>query len=500
MKKLIYIITVGFLMITTSCNDYLDINDSPNSPSSAGANLILPAGQASIAVVTAGIYNNLGGFLAQYWTQAVTANQYNDLDQYLLKTDDYERQWDELFAGALNDLEFIKVEFVENEDWGNHLVAVTLQAYAFQLLVDLHDKVPYAQALNPSEFINPEWDNGKDVYAGILASLDDAINKAKSDSNPTIFNEDLLLGSNVEAWLQFARSLKLKILMRQSNVEDVSSAVTQLLSEGNFLQQSVAMTSFQNEQNKRNPWFEVQVDRLSGSSAANSINHVACYSLTQYLLSMGDPRLSSIYLPAEDDSEFGLYGSNYPGASKTGQRSSNTTSDESYARVNIGNTDPANIMILPEVYFLIAEAELRFNNDDAAAKASYEAGISASLDMHGIPDDGSLYGTGGSYEWDSGKPADKRLEDIYMQRWVAFAKFLSIEGWIEMRRTDYPVRVAFDYDGDPPVGVLLSPFQNKLGVGLFPNRIWYPESERSANINSPEQPDDLTVKVWWDAN
>lgn len=487
-------------MITTSCKDYLDINDSPNSPSSAGANLILPAGQASIAVVTGGIYNNLGGFMAQYWTQAVTANQYNDLDQYLLKTDDYERQWDELYAGALNDLEFIKAEFVANEDWGNYLVTVTLQTYAFQLLVDLHDKIPYTEALSPAEFMNPNWDSGKDVYAGILSDLDDAINKVKTDSKPSIFDEDLLLGSNVQAWVQFARSLKLKILMRQSNVEDVSTAVKQLLNEGGFLQESVAMTTFQSEVNKYNPWYEVQVDRLSGSSAASSVNHIACYSLTQYLVSKNDPRLAALFLPAKDDSEFGLYGSNYPGASKAGQRSSSTTSDDSYARVNYGNTDPAYLMIMPEIHFLIAEAELRFNNDDAAAKAHYEAGLSASLEMHSIVDDGSLYGSGGAYEWDSGKSVEDRLKDVYMQRWIAFAKFLSIEGWIELRRTDYPERIAFDYSVDAPIGVLLSPFQNKLGVGLFPNRIWYPDSELSANLNAPEQPTDLTVKVWWDAN
>ena len=79
MKKIFLLMLAAGMMALTSCD--LDINENPNFPSSSSitADLMFPAVENSIADVLGDQMFNYGGYFAQYFEQAPTANQYNTL-------------------------------------------------------------------------------------------------------------------------------------------------------------------------------------------------------------------------------------------------------------------------------------------------------------------------------------------------------------------------------------------------------------------------------------
>lgn len=484
MKKILILLTI--LSITlVSCESWLDVNDDPNVPTEVSADLVLPAAQASIAVQVGGDLFNTGGFYAQYWSQAPEANQYNNLDKFDVKTDFLDNVYTELYAGALNDLEYVRKTSEENEDWGNYLVATVLRAYTFQLLVDLIDKIPYTEALQGTAILSPVFDDGKVVYDGIIAEIDNALSKVSGSEE--IAATDMLLAADIDEWIGFANAMKLKIFMRQSETATNHSAEVQaLIAADNFMSMDVAFTAFADEQNKRNSWYDTQVDRLGG------INHVGTRNIISYLSSNSDPRLSVLWEKATGSNEFN---GNFP-AGKTIPGIKN----QDFSFPIVGATQPIYLYTMSELYFFIAEAQLRYNNNPTAAQAAYEAAIDANLALHGIATPGAdLYGSGRPLAFNG------THKQIMMQKWVALAMVNNIEAWFEIKRTEFPAVSAASASAimaDPGLytaGDRIRPYENNLGDGNWLTRFYYPDAAVSSNENTPAQPK-LTDKVWWDQN
>src|SRR5690606_12113431 len=125
---------------------------------------------------------NLGGMWAQYYTQSPSAGQYDDIDQYNVDTEFADRLWIELYAGALNDLEYVKDESTADEDPATFLIATVLQAYTFQYLVDVFGDVPYLEALQGNDNITPAPTPGEEIYLDQLSKIDAAV--AAYEANP----------------------------------------------------------------------------------------------------------------------------------------------------------------------------------------------------------------------------------------------------------------------------------------------------------------------------
>ncbi len=483
MKKLIILFLIGGII--SSCSDYLDVNDDPNVPTEVTTELVLPAAEASIAVQVGGMLFNTGGFYAQYWSQAPEANQYNDLDKFNLKTDFLDNVYTELYAGALNDLEYIRTTAMAQDDPGNYLAATVLRAYTLQLLVDLIDMTPYSEALNGTDILSPNFEEGKIVYDGIVEELDAAL--ADVTNSSTVASTDMLFGGNIKEWIGFANAMKLKIFMRQSETSDNHSADIQaLLAANSFMTKDVQFASYSDEQNKRNSWYDTEVDRLGG------INHVGTINIISYMLSNNDPRIGKIWNKATGSD---IYNGNVP-AGKTVLGIKN----EDFSFPIMTATTPTYLYSLAELYLFVAEAELRYNSDAAAAEVAYKAAIDASLALHGITTPGSdLYGAGKPYEFDGTR------KQIAMQKWACLAMVNHIESWFETKRTEYPVISALsaaEVDAAPTSytpGERIFPYENNLGENVWLTRFFYPDVAITRNQNAPTQAK-LTDKVWWDQN
>lgn len=483
MKKLKYTIVTSILLFT-ACKKEFDVNQDPNAPAEAPIELVLPAAQAAMTIHIGGELYNLGGFWAQYYTQSPDAGQYQNIDSWNVSSDFFDDTWTEFYAGSLRDLKYIKEESMASGNHAFYLIATCMEAYAYQVLVDLYDQVPYTEAASGAVALEPNYDNGRDIYTAILANVDEALDLYNGDPSgtPPTSSSDLIFGGNMTRWVQFANTLKLKILMRASGTGFSAPAdILALVNGGNLLTVNAAMTQFQEAVNKRNPFYDVNVDRLGG------INHAASQTMVSYLEANDDARLSELYEP----DAMGTY--------QTKPQGDYQNRDIIFANLAepiFTETMPIYLFSIPEVKFLQAEALERFAGG-AGAQTYYEEGIQASFAMYGLGDTATAYyGPGGEYAYNTSGSQEDRKEQIATQKWVAMTSIQNLEAFFEINRTGYPEYVEFS---NFTPGNLIYSIASVLPAGQTPRRLLFPDISRSRNSNVPPQPaGGLAAPVWWD--
>lgn len=487
MKKLIYLI--ASVCILSSCDSYLDVNKDPNYPGEVPNALLIPSAENFISAKLGEQIYNFGGFFAQYWDQAVEANQYNDIAEYNILQAFFNGSYRDLYAGALADLKVVKEQAVEEEAWGDYLVASVLNAYTYQILVDMMDQTPYSEALLGSANTMPKWDDGKDVYAAVIAEIDDALAKVTDAST---ISEDLLLDANIEEWIAFANAMKLKLYMRASDVQDNGTKIMALInSESVYFSDDIKMDVYADEAEKRNPWFECN---WSGTGLGTD-NNIASYPIITYLKYTDDPRLPKLFDKAINKNDYvGLI----PG-SKTKMPAGTKTKDFSFPKMTA--TTPVHFYSKAELYFFIAEAQLRFGSA-SAAKTAYEAAIAASFAHHGLSG-AATFAAKPLVDWDAAASTAAKIELIGMQKWVALCMVNHYEAWTELRRLDVPklstqTASAIYADGTKYTpGQLIAPWANSLGGSTIVKRLPFPETAVNLNKNTPTGKK-VTDLVWWD--
>ena len=169
--------------------------------------------------------------------------------------------------------------------------------------------------------------------------------------------------------------------------------------------------------------------------------------------------------------------------------------------MNYYATKPVYFFTQAELQFLIAEVQLRFNSNDAAAKQAYEDAIKADFEARGLTGASDLYN--GAVAWSTAGTVTDKLNLIYMQKWAALFYMDHMEAWSEQRRTDVPkvsTATAAEIKTDPSVytaGELISPAVNALGAGVLVKRMYFPYNASQYNPNTPAAIS-ADKPVWWD--
>lgn len=469
MKKIFLII---FLVsgLATSCNDVLDVNTDPNNPSTSTPQLTLPVAQVALATVFEVDFNLVGSMLAHYWTTGPTAPQFDFIDKYNIRTTDFDNAWIFTYSSVLSDLEFVRRYGIENEMPNYAAIAQLLQSYTYQILVDLYDKIPYSEALQGKDGnVTAKFDNGQDVYDDLIVRIDEALDLI--DSSPAAIrpnNDDLIYRGNMDLWRKFGNTLKLKLYIRQAFARpNISQAGIQKMYDDNveFLSPGEdARVTFSANVHNENPFWQ----ELNQTSFENL---VASETTLAIMRESGDSRMDALYDPSADGGRFeGLpqgIGTQDPGL---------FADYAAPSRENvIYRAAPVYLMTGYESLFLQAESAKRgWSAEDD--RALYNAAVRASFAMWGEDADGYI-DAGGVYEYDG------TLEAIYYQKWLAFNGEQGLEGWLEWRRTGVP---------SLPVSVQGRPLPN-----VYPLRLIWPITERSANPNVPEVTT-VDTPVWWD--
>lgn len=480
-NKIFLVLLAGLLF---SCENQLDVNTDPNSPTDITPGLALSAAQASLITVTGGDFSNLGGFYAQYHTQAPSASQYEVIDQYNLNTAYANRTWTELYSGCINDLEFVITESNKTGDTGGVLIGTLMKAYTFQLLVDVFGDVPYEEALQGVNNITPKTTEGSVIYLDLISKIDAAL--ASYNSNPfdtTIGKQDMIYGADMSQWVKFANTLKLKMYLRMAYTPLANPAkVNALLAQNNFLTTDAKFSSFGTGLNQRNPFYEVQIVYLG------DVNNVASNSLFNFYNLNEDPRLKSVFRPNTAGAYLSI-------AQGSGETFNNLASN--YSRPNIKADTPVYLMSVAESNFLQAEALIRYASG-AGAKAKYDSGVNASFVAYGLATTLAtpLLTAGGAYEYVVGANTEATVRQVIIQKWASLAYINNIESYIETTRTKFP-EVVTETSANYADGNRIPSQISILSGNAVPSILFYPDSELDRNPNV-KQHSSLTQKVWWD--
>lgn len=497
MKKTLIYAAAGLLLL---CSCDFDINEDPNYPKDKDVttDLVLPSAENYIADALGDQMFTYAGFFAQYFEQRPEANQYNDLAELHLDegSNTLDRTYRNLYAGALQDLKDI---MERNTNTADRFACTVLRAWAYQLFVDNVSDAPYTEALQGGEVPAPKWDDGKTIFEGILAELDEA-EAALGTENMTL--KDPLLGRNMNQWRGFANALRLRLYLRMIDAGIDAAAYTAkaqaLVTANRFFEGNVTYDVFTNAEGQYSPWY--------GAVFSLRINnYVAAYPIVSYYAATADPRMSYAILPNAKNS---VYVGQIPGA-KTRMKEWNNSVAWKNEDVSEINTDlfaaaPIYVFTQSELQFLIAEVALRFGNDDARAKTAYEAGVTADFASRGMEAQAAGFLAGTRVSFDAQSDANAKLRLIYMQKWAAFFMRNHMEAWSEIRRTDVPAtsdltaEEVFRRPNDYKAGNMIIPAVNYIQVGGLAKRVPYPGNARRLNSNTPAEKK-MGDRVFWDA-
>ena len=501
MKKFAFIFTIALGMLTTSCDSYLDINQDPNSPAEANmtTDIMFPAAEMNLASTYGDFYRITGGYFAQYYSHAFGTSNYVDYSQFKMSATRSSTDYTQLNQRTLKNLKTVAELAEADEEWGTLLAAKTLKAFTYQMMVDAYGEVPYSEAFDASN-ATPKYDQGADIYAGVLAELDEALSKASAgDKVATNF---LLPGKNAGAWIQLANAVKLKMLTRESGVADVNSQIAALVSANNFPEGDVAWEGcWSNESGSLSPFYAEEFSTAWGSTQINVVANIAIIGTMQQKNAEGD-------VVFEDGRLAAFFEPNSSGVYTGGISGSNFSTSDSYksgywCRPVASYDMPVYLITRSEVEFFIAEYYAKAGNA-AQAKAHYEAAIEASFATAGVA---------GAAEAIAKFPYDQAnyKKCIGVSKWIALAGVNTFEGWCEARRLDFPAfgsvqgtqmyNEQSDASYHPELyvpGTFYTPIkvEDKLGANKLLERWPYPESSSARNSNSPEFPGYATPVFW----
>lgn len=480
MKKIATIITALFLLV--SCDETFDINRDPDLlPPGQANSTIFPAGIAGLAGAQGSYYALIGGFWSQFWTQNNTSNQYKDVDQYSIGTNDYQLAYAAMYD-ALNDIRTVKKQANAEGNTKYYLMATILEVEASQVLTDVYDAIPYAEANNPN-ILYPKFNTGKETYDLMIADLKLALSKdlnASVGTNPG--KDDFLFAGDMAKWTKFGNTLLLKLYTRLTEVDPTlaQSGITTLINSGaEFLDVDAAMTQFEDAADRSNPLYETDRRQLNTTG-----NLRASKTLYSYLQVNSDPRKDLYY-----------------GAGNPNNQGDFLNSATNLSLVTLKATTPFYFISAEESYFLQAEALVRYYNG-AGAKAKYDLGVAANftkyLGTSGATTAAPFTNAGGKYAFPA-TGTSAQIEAIITQKWIASFPGNGYESFFEQNRTGYPRVSAVPQTSDSYVPGQFAISVNSQTGNLFPKRVVLPNSVKTRNPNAPALKL-ITDPVWWDVN
>ncbi|MBC7775587.1 MAG: SusD/RagB family nutrient-binding outer membrane lipoprotein [Phycisphaerae bacterium] len=473
------ILCIGLPM--SSCKDYLDVNVDPNQSTSSRIDLQLTSAQLQTAIaIGQRIYPTVSVW-SQYYTGGPGVS-IGDPDQHKLSSSESNEVFSRMYRGNLN------LNFIIKNSTENYYIAIAkiMQAYNFQVCVDLFGNIPFTDALKgdiaDGSVLHPSYENAQNVvYPGVETLLKDAIElieKGGAYAHPA--GDDLIYHGDMDLWNKFAHTLLLKLYLRTGTA----------LPAGFYVDDSQFITT--NDENAAVPFPGGSAGSNPFWNAAKSTSlgnyFIATTTVLEHLTATADPRIDVFF-----DEAVGGHRGLHPGNIESVATGDNNWDRPAGALNPTGGlifspTAPVILMSAWEGNLLLAEAAVK-NTGVSDLDAAYEAAVNASFEYLGLDAAAvAAYLTGGG-ALDAGNP----IKSIALQKWTSMNGLQPLESWIETRRFDNAANPIFSSAG----GIFKSPTKNALGAGIFPSILPYPENEESLNKSFPG-PHDLTDKVFWD--
>ncbi|MFK7832027.1 MAG: SusD/RagB family nutrient-binding outer membrane lipoprotein [Winogradskyella sp.] len=466
------------LLFSTSCTkDFEAINTNPNAPSAVQPSLLLRQ-----VIYDYGENMSYEGFVAgDLLAQHRTALDFNLFDRHALKSPQLGGNPWPVFYTNLRDNEIILNQARTTETFAVYEgPALIMKAYMAAGLTDLFGDVPYFEAFNGVEgTVTPAYDLQEDIYLnenGILDNLDKGIAAIENYSDVIPLEGDILFDRDLEAWVRFANSLKIKHLVRISNKIDVSAELQMLFDAGNYMQTNSENAIFNFTNSDPNSF------RLAQLRIGDFNNFVLSETMEDILVNLNDTRISTFFRPFSNSDANGFNGLlNGIDASQTSIALADYSLAGEAFREDTSTLD-ANFITAWEVHFALAEAAAK-NLINADGQQLYNTGVALAFDYWNTALPADYLSGNAAYNAIGTTP----LQQIITQKWIANT-INGYEGWVEFNRTGFPE---------------LRTISASLNADLIPVRLPYPAEEEALNFEnysvaaSATDNNSINVRVWW---
>lgn len=466
-----------FFGIGMSCTkDFKEINANPNVPESVDPQFLL-ANVISIAADRNAYEQSFR--LSNYLAQFAASVEFERIDRYEMGSNS--GYWNTIFR-LLSDIKTMKEAPNSNEAY--QAVGSIMESYLFSQLTDLWGDVPYSDAVKALDGnYTPKYDTQQEIYTnpetGILAVLRKSA--ATLETTPERISGDVMFNNNLDAWVRFANSLRVRYIMRISDKITDFSELKTLVSSGKLMRN--------NADNAVVPYLAAAPNQWPMSLAALGLyqEHRMTQTVDSVMTLWKDPRVAVLYKPTQKSVIDGnptykglLNGQDRETISKKNINLNDISLFGTIFR-DVPNGVNAQFMQYSELQFALAEAAQK-GYITGNVNDFYEKGVRASFDYYKTAVPATYFSN----------PAvaltDNQLNKILTQKWLSLIG-VGHEAWFLIRRTGIPA---------------IKPGPDNLNEGRYPVRYTYPESEQatnSANYKAASERiggDNINSKSWWE--
>jgi hypothetical protein len=368
-----------------------------------------------------------------------------------------------------------------------------INVMAYHQLVTVFGDIPFSQALDPDN-VAPEYDNQAAVYSSLMSNLNTAIGELETAVNAGTAgfpaSADVFYSGDMEAWLMFANSLKMRMAIQvaetggevdfdpQTAIEEASPGAFQSNADNLAL-------SFTNTPPNQNPVWEDVIN--TGRN-----DFVAANTLIDMMNNLDDPRRKVQFTQVDGAYVGGPYGA------------SNDYIDYSHVKGPLIEPDFEGILIeYAEVEFIRAEANARgwltgtptqaatHYNNAVEADMQYWSNASSDEDISQQEIDDYLDPVNGPAAYPTTGTQREQIEAIAQQKWLGQYMNDKLQAWTDWRRLDHPT---WNFADNPGADT----------EDDIPTRFTYPVDEQNLNQGNWETAasniggDEQTTLLFWD--
>ena len=421
--------------------------------------------------------------------------------------------WSSFYANGANNLEIVLKLTTPEENPGmeaHHAIAQVEKVLYYQQITDYWGPIPYFEVGKGGNPVS--YDSQESIYNDFFHLLDTALIVLNQHKGGNAFGaNDQLYGGDIDSWIKFANSVKLRCALRISDVDPENAK--------KYAQEAVAggvMTSGSDDAifhvtpdsynllNRMVPWNEFRM-----SATMESV-----------LKGYDDPRMPKFFGPTEDSMEAGTlewhglrngYSISDLGVISEIQPKATSRMAERWQNDPDRGKNNIQVMHSSEVFFLRAEGALKGWSMNGSAKDLYEEGIRQSLKLW-VPDiadaevdayissnntPATTFDVGADIVFDTpiawSSDPNVQLEQVARQKWLALYPN-GVEAWADVRRAERPLRYDIMQSDNPFIK------KNELI-----RRIPFVSGEYETNAEAVEAaksllkgPDNAATKLWWD--
>ncbi len=458
--------------------------------------------------------NLFADHFCQYF--ANTQNAFSS-DRYVLVGGWLNGAWRDFYGNVPNNLGEVldATDPAENPGFENmHALAQIYRVLMYERIANYWGPIPYSQVNNGEASV--PYDGEADMYHSFFTTLDAAVAQLNSNKGGNAFGDnDQIYDGDINSWIIFANTLRLRIAMR---ISDVEPGLAQ--TEAEKAVAAGVMTS-----NAENGDFQCTANSWHGIPRMIGWNEFRMSSAMESVLTgYDDPRVGAFFSPAVDP-EFGEYRGLRNGYEIVDLAAPELFYDKlsrvgpKWVPISQADVITWEILMSPEAYFLRAEGALKGWNMGGTAEELYNSGIEMSMNYWGI--DPALIGPYqqsanvpvGTHDspnapagflgvgdpvstipvkFDTGDPA-VALEQIMTQKWLGLYPD-GWEAWADQRRADLPNRYP-----------IMASENADVGVNDMMRRVQFVSSEYEQNAEAVDGalgklsgPDKGSTRLWWD--